>query len=164
MDKKIFLTINFMETIKLGSKDSRPKKVTIVSFFIQLIWVWDKFHVLHSSILQNTLKVANWLVWLQVNRVLSHIELSQNFLQTLLLLKISQTERKSWSQWFMFMDLWPVLMSILLFQCSLLAMDTSVLFQIWWMKHAHGQPTKTETIFGTKMILWHKSQRMSKNY
>jgi hypothetical protein len=153
-----------METIKLGSKDSRPKKVTIVSFFIQLIWVWDKFHVLHSSILQNTLKVANWLVWLQVNRVLSHIELSQNFLQTLLLLKISQTERKSWSQWFMFMDLWPVLMSILLFQCSLLAMDTSVLFQIWWMKHAHGQPTKTETIFGTKMILWHKSQRMSKNY
>jgi len=150
-----------METIKLGSEDSRPKRVTIVSFSTQLIKVPNKYHAPHLKMLKNTLRVTNWLEWLQVNKVLLFTEPLHNFLQMLLLLTISQPARISWSPWFTFMVLWPVLTSTPPSLCNLLVTGISALYQTWWMKHAHGQLTKTETIFGSKMMLW-KQRTMKK--
>tara|TARA_B110000285_G_C14982155_1_gene541974 strand:+ start:475 stop:654 length:180 start_codon:yes stop_codon:yes gene_type:complete len=58
MDKKASVTIFFMETIKLGSRDLRLKKEMTASFSIQLIRVLNKYQLLHIKMLRNTLKHA----------------------------------------------------------------------------------------------------------
>ena len=152
MDKKASVTTFFTETIKLGSRDLKLKKETTASFSIQLIRVLNKYQLLHIKMLRNTLKHAKWLEWLRVNKVPSHIESSINYLQMVFLPMISTLDKRNWSQWFTFMAIWLVLLSILLFQCNLPVMGTSLLSQTWWMKQPHGLPIETETTFGSKMM------------
>ena len=49
MDKKILVTINFMEIIKLGLKDLKQEREMTVLFSTQSIWVLSKFQLLHTK-------------------------------------------------------------------------------------------------------------------